>query len=159
MNLSCVKYILPIAYASCSRIFINGTSECDNFGYSYRQANIQNSHLINMIFLIKKLQSDLNLDSQNKTKNGLFRKFPHCFMSTNFLSQIYATVKGLGWVAHQISSNIKMYHCRPLQHLVVLFVLFDQVVAMTSHLTMPGWHHQEMELRQAERAQCCLLSC
>ena len=34
----------------------------------------------------------------------------------------------------------------------------SEVVAMTSNLTMPGWHHQEMGLQQAECAQCCLIS-
>ena len=51
---------------------------------------------------------------------------------------------------NQISFKIKMYYHHPLQHLAVLFLLFDQVVAMTSHLTMPGWHHQAMGLWQGE---------
>ena len=80
------------------------------------------------------------------------------FYVHQFLSQIYATVKWLGWVAHQISFKIKMYYYHPLQHLAVLFLLFDQVVAMASHLTMPGWHHQGTGLRPAKYAQCRPLS-
>ena len=82
-------------------------------------------------------------------------------MSTNFLSQIYATVKGLGWVAHQISFRIKMYYHHPLQHLAVLFLLFDQVVGINLirnplSARNPGASHCQFETPPPSAVRCCL---
>ena len=106
---------------------------------------------------MKKLQSDLNLEIKIRPKMVFWENFHNVLCPPIFESNLCnCEMVGLSGPPDLIQDQNVLLSS--LQHLAVLFLLFDQVVAMTSHLTMPGWHHQGTGLRPAKYAQCRPLS-
>ena len=64
--------------------------------YSCRKANTLTNFITQECdFFLKKLRLDLNLNSLNKPKNGVFKKFPQGFTCTKFFCTNLHKFKGL----------------------------------------------------------------